>query len=90
MCSKSLPGDLLSESVCIYVCMYVCFGKFWWKRSTIAVTNATENCSLNAVSGVGSSPTLVTCETSLRVCQMFFLEIFPFSPHLLIGPSHMS
>ena len=44
---------------------------------------------LNAVSGVGSSPALATCE-SLRVCQMVFLGVLPFSPHLLIGPSHMS
>ena len=26
----------------------------------------------------------------LRVCQVFFLGVLPFSPHLLIGPSHMS
>ena len=26
----------------------------------------------------------------LRVCQVVFLGVLPFSPHLLIGPSHMS
>ena len=26
----------------------------------------------------------------LRVCQVFFLGVLPFSTHLLIGPSHMS
>ena len=26
----------------------------------------------------------------LRVCQVFFLGVLPFSPHLPIGPSHMS
>ena len=27
---------------------------------------------------------------SLRVCQVVFLGVLPFLPHLLIGPSHMS
>ena len=26
----------------------------------------------------------------LRVCQVVFLGVLPFSPHILIGPSHMS
>ena len=26
----------------------------------------------------------------LRVCQVVFLGVLPFSPHLLIGPSHIS
>ena len=26
----------------------------------------------------------------LRMCQVIFLEVLPFSPHLPIGPSHMS
>ena len=26
----------------------------------------------------------------LRVCQVVFLGVLPFSPHRLIGPSHMS
>ena len=26
----------------------------------------------------------------LQVCQVVFLGVLPFSPHLLIGPSHMS
>ena len=26
----------------------------------------------------------------LRVCQVVFLGVLPLSPHLLIGPSHMS
>ena len=45
------------------------------------------------VSGVGSSPTLASCETSkfcLRVRQVFFLGVFSFLTHLLIGMSHLS
>ena len=49
---------------------------------------------LTAVSGVGSSPSLATCETSQVLLAGgsggFFLGVLPFSPHLLIGPSHMS
>ena len=48
---------------------------------------------LTAVSGVGSSPALATCETSqvlLADVPGVFLGVLPFSPHLLIGPSHMS
>ena len=39
---------------------------------------------LTAVSGVGSSQVL------FAVCQVVFLGDLPFSPHLLIGPSHMN
>ena len=50
--------------------------------------------ALTAVSGVGSSPALVTCETSqvllAGVSGGFSVGILLFSPHLLIGPSHMS
>ena len=48
---------------------------------------------LTAVSGVGSSPTLVTCETSqvlLAGVSGVFLGILPFLPHLLIGPSQVT
>ena len=44
------------------------------------------------MSGVGSSPALATCETSqvlLAGVSVVFLGVLPFSPHLLIGPSHM-
>ena len=47
----------------------------------------------HSLSGVGSSPALATCETSqvlLAGVPGVFLGILPFSPHLLIGPSHMS
>ena len=50
-----------------------------------------------AVSGVGSSPALATCETSqvllAGVSGVFFFFFFRGSPvfaHLLIGPSQMS
>ena len=48
---------------------------------------------LTAVSGVGLSPALATCETSqvlLAGVSGGFSRVLPFSPHLLIGPSHMS
>ena len=50
---------------------------------------------LTAVSGVGLSPTLATCETSqlllAGVSGVFISWFFrPFSAKLLIGPSHMS
>ena len=49
---------------------------------------------LTAMSGVGSSPALATCESSqvllADVPGGFFLGVLPFSSHLLIGPSHMS
>ena len=48
---------------------------------------------LTAVSGVGTSPALATCETSqvlLAGSQVVFLGVLPFLPHLLTGPSHMS
>ena len=47
----------------------------------------------SAVSGVGLSPALATCETS-QVLLAGVSGVFsrgcslPFSPHLLIGPSH--
>ena len=46
-----------------------------------------------AVSGVGSSPAVATCETSqvlLAGVPGGFSRVLPFSPHLLLGPSHMS
>ena len=41
---------------------------------------------------IRSSHHCVWCgfKSCLRVCQVFFLGVLPFSPHLLIGPSHMS
>ena len=43
------------------------------------------------MSGVGSSPALATRETSqVTVCQVVFLGVLQFSPHLLIGLFHMS
>ena len=47
---------------------------------------------LNAVSGVGSSHALATCETVqvlLTGVSGVFLWVLTFLPHLLIGPSHM-
>ena len=41
----------------------------------------------------GSNPALATCETSqvlLAGVPGGFSRGYPFSPHLLIGPSHMS
>ena len=35
-------------------------------------------------------PHVTQAKICLRVCQVVFLGILPFSPHLLIGPSHMS
>ena len=49
--------------------------------------------SLTAVSGVGSSPALATCETSqvlLAGVSGGFSRGSPVFAHLLIGPSHMS
>ena len=49
--------------------------------------------SLTAVSGVGSSPALATCETSqvlLAGMPGGFSGGPPVFAHLLIGPSHMS
>ena len=49
---------------------------------------------LIAVSGEGSSPALITCETRqvlfAGVPGVFFLGVLPVSLHLLIGPSHTS
>ena len=48
---------------------------------------------LTAVSGVGSSPALATCETSqvlLAGVPGGFSRGSPVFVHLLIGPSHMS
>ena len=48
---------------------------------------------LTAVSDVGSSPALATCETSqvlLAGVSGGFSRGSPVFPHLLIGPSHMS
>ena len=48
---------------------------------------------LTAVSGVGSSPTHGTCETSQALIVGVpggFSRGSPVSPHLLIDPSHIS
>ena len=48
---------------------------------------------LTAVTGVGSSPALATCETSqvlLAGVPGGFSRGSPVFAHLLIGPSHMS
>ena len=50
-------------------------------------------CHITAVSVVGSSPTCGTCETSqdqLAGVSGGFSRGLPFSPHLLIGSSHVS
>ena len=51
------------------------------------------NRSIISPSGVGSSPALAhvrQAKICLRMCQVFFLGVLPFSRHLPIGPSHMS
>ena len=50
------------------------------------------NAILTAVSGVGSSPALATCETSqflLAGVPGGFSRGYPVFAHLLIGPSHI-
>ena len=59
-----------------------------WLRALFLITHC-----LTAVSGVGSSPTLGTCETNqilLEGVPGVFSRGSPIFAHLLIGPSHMS
>ena len=66
-----------------------------WLRELIFITALNQSIiSTNAVSGVGSSPTRVQCETSQALLAgvpgVFVFGVLPFSPHLLISTSHMS
>ena len=65
-----------------------------WLRALVLYYSAESIDNLTAVSGVGSSSTLCTCETSKDLLAGmpggFFLGVLPFSTHLPIGPSHIS
>ena len=90
-------GSRSSASLISVILFYISTIKLtnMMKRIWTYITHNMRTCTLMICINLlkGSSPALATCETSkfcLRVCQVVFLGVLPFSPHLMIGPSHMS